>query len=138
MSNGRQRSTGVTMITAYYALGSVTLAILALTVVAGARVLGGLPILGFGAFAYGMGGLLALLAGVNAAVTYGIWTMSEWGWIAGMVTSGAYALAHLFGTLSGFGFSLATFAISVAIVWYLHRERDRFRRTSDGDTAIPM
>ena len=123
----KSRTTGVMAISVWYVISALFVVLISLLFFAGGALLADIGLPGGGGFVAVLGLIVLVLGLIIFAVAYGLWNMTEWGWLGGLILGGLGVVGNLFGAIEAQMSAIVFLIIYGAIVWYLWDNQDLFR-----------
>ena len=122
MEPSQTRPQGITILAILAAISGVLGILGGLAIVLAGGLIGAVGGVGFGGLILIYGLLTLVLSVATLAVAYGFWTLTSWGYRAGLYVAGAGIVLNVLGLLiasQGIGGAIIGIAIDGAIIYYL-------------------
>jgi hypothetical protein len=119
------------LVSVFYTLGGIVYGIVAILFIGFADTVNEVPLAREATgFVVALAAIFIVISLIHFAITYGIWNITQWGWIGGLVTSGLYGVIWLLGSIEGDALAIVFLLLSVAVIGYLGYQSSLFRGTS--------
>ena len=116
-------------VAAVFVVWGALLSVVGLVFVAFSSLISDIPVSGLQEFGIAISLIFFLFALIDFVVAYGIWNVTEWGWMGGLIISSLATVLYLLGVLGGAVdvVSIALLGVTAFCVWALWDERAAFR-----------